>query len=524
MAVISVSFQRRASKKQTSSRRPLRALAPFLLIFGLVVATFAGVGLAEAAKSSPHHSPALTNVNPFIAVGPIKIENDTTVGTQRAVSPVVIGGTTTVPHDASAVELSVDAVGGTNAGELKIYPAGDPTSSYLQYLTSDPGVDATGTFDMPAGTKDEVTFANASPGSIKLLVTITAYTTDAFGPAGNGLTGSYPNPSIAPGAVTPGDLNDSGAVPGQVLGETASGPAWTNLPSTFTNTVVVHANSNFYAGGVALANAISSAQSHEAIIVEPGVYEINTPVTVPAFVSIIGFGRGITIVDSGISSGTAFTLTDWDRVSGIDFNSLASGVDFLVQGSGESDIDSSEIFSQTIGTASNVALDDTGQLYASNDLVIAEQGGASATAIQVANGAFFTGNNISANANEHDGTAGTGTNTVLDNSGYVDLTGSSLGTSAGANEVVVLGDQPTGRATITSTNMLTAGTGVSLENGSIVVSDSQLNATTTLASTGSSPSYMHVATSLLNGTMTPNSTIRCVGDYDANLNPVPATC
>jgi hypothetical protein len=129
-------------------------------------------------------------------------------------SPVVIGGTTTVPSDATRVQLQV-SVKGSASGSLRIYPAGDLADAQSEVAPWTATKLGRAIVTVSPGTSDRVTFVNVSARPINLTVTITGYSTQ----------------------VTAGDVNSSGGSPGQVLTDTGNGAAWQNPGTVYLQRV-----------------------------------------------------------------------------------------------------------------------------------------------------------------------------------------------------------------------------------------------------------------------------------------------
>src|ERR1700758_334935 len=118
-------------------------------------------------------------VNPFsasaavVAIPPHSVWNNTIVGANSMISPVVSGGGTTVPTDATRVQFSVSATNQQRAGQLVAYPTGNVSGTSGHVLAFAAKTPASSTFTELVGLGNKVTFWNQSPGSITLTVKIT---------------------------------------------------------------------------------------------------------------------------------------------------------------------------------------------------------------------------------------------------------------------------------------------------------------------------------------------------------------
>jgi hypothetical protein len=176
--------------------RPL-AVAGAAAAIGAVAA-----GIAVADAGSP---PAAG----YVSVSPaVKIFGGS-LATGKSVSVVAIGGSSTVPTNATAVQLSV-TVSAAGSGAINIAPAGDPTAggaTSVFYSGS-----TTQTVHETVGTKDQITFHNSGSGTATVTVKVTGYSTQ-----------------LAASNIAP----DGGSA-GQVLTNTGTGAAWRTTGSVLS--------------------------------------------------------------------------------------------------------------------------------------------------------------------------------------------------------------------------------------------------------------------------------------------------
>jgi len=145
-----------------------------------------------------------TNVTFINLTIPHKVLSAATIAANKTSSPVVAGGTTTVPTNATTVQLTVSAKGAAG-GVLNFYPTGNVSGGSGQSLSYPSGsVTASTTIQENIGQSDELTFANSSTGSAIVTATITGYSTQ----------------------VTAGTINGTGGSPGQVLTNNGATASW----------------------------------------------------------------------------------------------------------------------------------------------------------------------------------------------------------------------------------------------------------------------------------------------------------
>lgn len=180
-------------RAKSAWRRPLALVSIAVLTIGMLA------GVAGASGSST------TNVT-FVSLSPAKPILSAAIGAHKTSSPVVIGGATTVPADATTVELVVTAKG-ASVGTLEFYPAKNTAGGSGQTLPY-PGsnVVASTTIQENVGQSGQLTILNDGIGSAAVTAKIIGYSTQ----------------------VTAGDINGVGGTTGQVLTNTGAGAAWTD--------------------------------------------------------------------------------------------------------------------------------------------------------------------------------------------------------------------------------------------------------------------------------------------------------
>lgn len=191
MPMITIRIERGAPREQTPRQRRRRNVG---------VAAVAGVSAIAAAAliGTSAHASGISPVTPTHT-----LQNNTAVAANKSVSPVVSGSATTVPTDATRVQVAVSLTGELSSGTLKAYPNGNPAGvgGSLAFTANTP---VSTTMLVAPGMANKVIFLNQSSGSVKLTVKITGYTTDVYAT----------------------DINGAGGSAGQVLTNTGAGATW----------------------------------------------------------------------------------------------------------------------------------------------------------------------------------------------------------------------------------------------------------------------------------------------------------
>jgi hypothetical protein len=296
-----------------------------LIVAGMAIGAVI-VGSALADSGTP---PA----GGYVIVSPATKVFGGTIGAGKGVSAIAIGGATTVPTNATAVEISL-SIKSTQAGVLTVYPAGDPTapdSQDISYSAGTTNLTAVGT----VGVKDEITFHNAGSASATVGVKDIGYSTQ--------LTAT----NIAPDGGSPGEVltnTGSGAVWGPAGGASTADEEAPIYPLTTLPTTVATVNVGpgsyqvTYSGDVSNHGAVTDhvlcslgtpegSVPDEAVQLLPGQ---GATITVPALISTAG--GTLTIVCNDFTSTSAvgqsgfpeFIATQVSSASGAVFSKKTS--------------------------------------------------------------------------------------------------------------------------------------------------------------------------------------------------------
>jgi hypothetical protein len=175
------------------------------IAIGVALAVTAGISVGFTMAANASGGGNTTDVS-FVPVSPAyKLLTAKSMATNTSLNEVVIGGKTTVPTNATTVQLSVEA-GGTTAGIMNFHPTGNAGGGSGQSLSWVGGGTDTQTIEENVGTDDELTFA-LTGATAKVTATIIGYSTQ----------------------VTDGDVSGLDGTGGQVLTNNGTGgAAWAN--------------------------------------------------------------------------------------------------------------------------------------------------------------------------------------------------------------------------------------------------------------------------------------------------------
>jgi hypothetical protein len=211
-----------------------------MILTGIVIgAVVTGIAVGDAGTPPAGGYVVLTPAH--------KILNGT-IGANASNSELAIGGATTVPTNATAVQLTI-AVNDTKAGTLQIFPAGDQSAGGAATVSFPAGTTATQTVTETPGLSSKITFHNTSAATATVTATITGYSTQvtASNIASDGGRAGQVLSNTGSGAawqtMTASNLGSDGGSVGQVLSNTGSGAAWQ------TRSITVGAGTGLTGGG-----------------------------------------------------------------------------------------------------------------------------------------------------------------------------------------------------------------------------------------------------------------------------------
>lgn len=169
-----------------------------------VVALLAG-GVTAAMASSNTTDVAITPLTPVRAVS-----SGATVAAGKVYSFVASGGSTTVPSNATVVQLAI-TVKGSKAGTVKFGPLGDAAQESTDQVSWSAGGNNTGTVRVNVGQGNKVAVTNTSTATAVVGIKITGYSTQ----------------------ITAASIASAGGQPGQVLSiDNANKVKWLDPTST----------------------------------------------------------------------------------------------------------------------------------------------------------------------------------------------------------------------------------------------------------------------------------------------------
>jgi hypothetical protein len=146
--------------------------------------------LADSGGTDARATPTYTtNGSDFTPYGPARVlDTRKGIGTGGIAAPVgpgksiqvKIGGTGTIPADATAVALNLTETGPDSSGDIAAYPTGSafPPTSNLNYVK---GQTKAANVVVALGTGGAVTLTNTSNGTVHLIADVTGYFTKSYG-------------------------------------------------------------------------------------------------------------------------------------------------------------------------------------------------------------------------------------------------------------------------------------------------------------------------------------------------------
>jgi hypothetical protein len=191
MAVITIKIERteRAAGNPGIRHRRRRAVAAL----GAAGLLLGGVLAASSAQAVG-----------VVSIPPKALLTNFALGAHMTVAVTVLGGSTTVPTDATRVVLSATVTNTTAAGNVFAYPQGNQGGASGDTLPYTTGQSAFGALTEPVGTGNRVRLVNQGAAAIRLSVSLIGYSTE----------------------VRVGDISPAGGTAGQVLTNTSTGAAW----------------------------------------------------------------------------------------------------------------------------------------------------------------------------------------------------------------------------------------------------------------------------------------------------------
>jgi hypothetical protein len=471
-------------------------------------AVMAGAGLAATSALASPQPQAVTNVTMIPLTTAHKVAN-VTIAANKTYSTQVSGANTTVPANATTVQLTVTAHGAAG-GTLDFYPAGNPSGGSGQMVFYPAGnVLSSAIVEEKIGEASKLTIVNNSSGSAVVTATLNGYSTQVTYADVNGVGGSpgdvltntgagaqWTTPNFAPGPANAGSTGD-------LLTKTATGSQWTtpHYAASPTNTTVIHPTGDSNADGATLRAALTSG-AKPFVELEGGFYNLGSaPLEFADREVLIGAGPDATFVSAtgniGLNAGEITGLT-------LDFDGAAH----LVADVGISNLRNIEIDNE--GTVANVTaigleVGNGAELSLYNSVIEDVSRAATTPSVAMlvnANSNLFVRNSEITAFNNVPGPAAS----ALNDFGFATVVGSRLqADGALASSAAVLTHNAGNIVTIDSSQV---------ESGD--VSAVALNALNGLIEVGGS---------LVFGTAThTGGSTKCADDYNGGYAAIPSTC
>ena len=257
------------SPRHISWRRS-SALLGAVVLAGAMVTGIAGA----AAPGNP------ADVTYIALTVPHKVLSNASIGKAATNSPVVVGGSTTVPSDATSVQMTV-LVKSTVAGTLSVFPTDNPASTTADTISFPAGsVVASQVTRQSPGLSGKVSFKNNGTAGATVTVTITGYSTQ----------------------TTASDISGSGGSAGQVLTNTGSGADW-----EVSSSAIAASNPNVH--------GVQSSYTPLSIMVPAGSYWLSFTGSMDSFTGSSTLFCQILAPDNGVVAQTSTTSSSTSPIA-----------------------------------------------------------------------------------------------------------------------------------------------------------------------------------------------------------------
>ncbi len=154
------------SRTDSSTGRARRRSHRMFLAVALI--SVAGLAVAEFANATGSIS---SKPSVYTAIAAVKVVSAHVLTAGGSTSPVVTGGTTTVPNSATSVTVGIDVSAGTTSGTIDVFPAGGTPEPAMRWTV---GQSETEQLSVPVGTSRKITIKNLT-GKVTVTVRVMGY-------------------------------------------------------------------------------------------------------------------------------------------------------------------------------------------------------------------------------------------------------------------------------------------------------------------------------------------------------------